>query len=295
IDIRVDLDEESGSVMGDSTQIHQLVVNLCTNAYQAMRERGGRLTVTLREIPIDAPAKTPCPDMPPGTYVCLAVADTGHGIDQAIIDRIFEPYFTTKGPAEGTGMGLSMVHGIVKGHEGYIAVHSALGEGTTFHVYIPQIASVQETTLDETTDLMPLGHEHILLVDDEPQLLAMQRQILERLGYEVTAMGRSAEALTIFRRAPESFELLVTDQTMPDLTGAELVQAVLQTRPELPIVLCTGFSEALSSEAAAELGIRHYLQKPVPLKLLAQTIRLALNEALDGVVSRPPDQRMAVR
>ena len=285
IDIQVRFDEESGSVMGDSTQIHQLVVNLCTNAYQAMRERGGRLTVTLREIHMDAAAKTPCPDMLPGTYVCLGVADTGHGIDQSIIDRIFEPYFTTKGPAEGTGMGLSMVHGIVKGHEGYIAVHSVLGEGTTFHVYIPQIASVQETTLDETTDLMPLGHEHILLVDDEPQLLAMQGQILERLGYEVTAMSSSTEALKVFRQTPENFEVLVTDQTMPGMTGAELSRAALQTRPDLPIILCTGFSEALSPEAAAELGIRHYLQKPVPLKLLAQTVRMALNAFLDA---QPP-------
>ena len=282
IDIQVDLDEESGSVMGDSTQIHQLVVNLCTNAYQAMRERGGRLAVTLRELHIDTAAQTPCPDMLPGPYVCLRVTDTGHGIDQAIIDRIFEPYFTTKGPAEGTGMGLSMVHGIVKGHEGYITVRSALGEGTTFHVYIPRITGVQETTLDETTDLMPLGHEHILLVDDEPQLLAMHGQILERLGYEVTAMRSSTEALKVFRRAPERFELLVTDQTMPDLTGAELSRAVRQTRPELPIILCTGFSEALSPEAAAQLGIRHYLQKPVPLKLLAQTVRMALNALLDA-------------
>ena len=277
IDIQVQLDDDAGSVMGDSTQIHQLVVNLCTNAYQAMRERGGRLTVSLAAIDGSASAQTPCRDMLPGSYVCLSVADTGHGIDSAIIDRIFEPYFTTKGPAEGTGMGLSMVHGIVKRHQGHIAVESRLGEGTVFRVYIPQMTSVHETTLNETTEFVPLGHEHILLVDDEPQLLAMQGQILERLGYDVTAMSSSKEALRTFLSNPEAFDLLITDQTMPNMTGAELSVDVLKRRPELPIILCTGFSEALSPEAAADMGIRHYLQKPVPLKALARTVRLALN------------------
>jgi PAS domain S-box-containing protein len=173
IDIQEHFEEETGSMMGDSTQIHQLVVNLCTNAYQAMRERGGRLNVSLTEVEASASAPAPCRDLPPGRCVCLSVADTGHGIDHAIIDRIFEPYFTTKGPAEGTGMGLSMVHGIVKRHQGHITVESALGAGTTFRVYIPQIASVHEAALHETTEFVPLGHEHILLVDDEPQLLAM--------------------------------------------------------------------------------------------------------------------------
>lgn len=279
IDIQVQLDEETGSVMGDSTQIHQLVVNLCTNAYQAMRERGGRLKVSLAEVDVDTFAQAPSREVLPGRYVCLSVEDTGHGIDQAIIDRIFEPYFTTKGPAEGTGMGLSMVHGIVKRHQGHITVDSALGVGTTFRIYIPRMACVHETTLNETTEFVPLGHEHILLVDDEPQLLAMQGQILERLGYDVTAMNSSQEALEAFRTSPETFDLLITDQTMPNLTGAELSAEVLKRRPDLPIILCTGFSEALSPEAAADMGIRHYLQKPVPLKALARTVRLALNNA----------------
>jgi len=285
IDIQMRFDEETGSVMGDSTQIHQLVVNLCTNAYQAMREQGGRLDVTLTQQVFDRAAALPSRDMLPGAYVCLRVQDTGHGIDQAIIDRIFEPYFTTKGPAEGTGMGLSMVHGIVKRHQGHIAVASTLGQGTTFHVYIPQMASVHETTLHETTDVIPLGHEHILLVDDEPQLLAMQGQILERLGYDVTAINSSADALDAFRQAPDTFDMLITDQTMPHMTGAELATEVLKRRPALPVILCTGFSEALSPEAAADIGIRHYLQKPVSLKALARTVRLVLNEAFDGVDS----------
>jgi len=281
IDIQVRLDEKVGSVMGDSTQIHQLVVNLCTNAYQAMREGGGRLEVTLTEMGFDTHTKTPCRDMLPGSYVCLSVKDTGHGIAPAIIDRIFEPYFTTKGPAEGTGMGLSMVHGIVKSHQGHIEAASTLGEGTTFRVYMPQMDSIHETTLSETTDFVPVGHEHVLLVDDEPQLLAMQGQILERLGYDVTAMNNSQDALAAFRQAPESFDLLITDQTMPHMTGGELSVEALKTRHDLPIILCTGFSEALSPEAAAALGIRHYLQKPVPLKALARTVRLALNDVLD--------------
>jgi len=282
IDIKEQLDEETGSVMGDSTQIHQLVVNLCTNAYQAMREKGGRLNVSLTEVDVNASIPTSGQDLPPGRCVCLSVADTGHGIDQTIIDRIFEPYFTTKGPAEGTGMGLSMVHGIVKRHQGHITVDSTLGEGTTFRVYIPQMASVDETTFHETTEFVPLGHEHILLVDDEPQLLTMQGQILERLGYDVTAMSSSKDALGVFRQAPGTFDLLMTDQTMPNLTGAELSVEVLKLRPGLPIILCTGFSEALSPEAAADMGIQHYLQKPVSLKALARTVRLALNNALEG-------------
>jgi len=290
IDIQVQLDAETGSVMGDSTQIHQLVVNLCTNAYQAMREGGGRLDVALAETSLDNTSQAPCRDMLPGTYVCLSVKDTGHGIDQAIIDRIFEPYFTTKGPAEGTGMGLSMVHGIVKSHQGHIEVASTLGVGTTFRVYIPRMASVHETTFDETTECVPVGHEHILLVDDEPQLLAMQEQILERLGYAVTAMRHSRDALAMFRQAPESFDLLITDQTMPLMTGAELAVEALKTRHDLPIILCTGFSEALSPEAAADIGIRHYLQKPVPLKALARTVRQALNSALDQSETHPVAQ-----
>ena len=287
IDIQVRLEEEAGSVMGDSTQIHQLVVNLCTNAYQAMRERGGQLDVSLAEVDVNASHQAPGRDLPPDHYTCLSVADTGHGIDQAIIDRIFEPYFTTKGPAEGTGMGLSMVHGIVKRHQGHITVDSTLGRGTTFRVYIPQMASVDETTLQETTEFVPLGHEHILLVDDEPQLLAMQGQILERLGYDVTTMSSSKDALKAFRQAPEAFDVLITDQTMPKLTGAALSVEVLKLRPELPIILCTGFSEALSPETAADMGIRHYLQKPVPLKALARTVRQALNHALEKNIAPP--------
>ncbi len=293
IDIKEQLDEETGSVMGDSTQIHQLVVNLCTNAYQAMREKGGRLNVSLTEVDINSSIPTPGQDLPPGRCVCLSVADTGHGIDQTIIDRIFEPYFTTKGPAEGTGMGLSMVHGIVKRHQGHITVDSTLGEGTTFRVYIPQMASVDETTFHETTEFVPLGHEHILLVDDEPQLLTMQGQILERLGYDVTAMSSSKDALGAFRQAPGTFDLLMTDQTMPNLTGAELSVEVLKLRPDLPIILCTGFSEALSPEAAADMGIQHYLQKPVSLKALARTVRLALNNALEGNAVVPVASQVA--
>jgi PAS domain S-box-containing protein len=281
IDIQVRIEEEAGAVIGDSTQIHQLVVNLCTNAYQAMRERGGILEVAVSAVAFDAASRIPCREMLPGAYVCLSVTDTGHGIDKAIIDRIFEPYFTTKGPAEGTGMGLSMTHGIVKCHQGYIDVESTLGEGTTFRVYIPQMDSVHETTFDETTDFIPVGNEHILLVDDESQLLGMQQQMLERLGYKITAKSNGSEALRAFQQTPEAFDLLITDQTMPNLTGAELSAAVFDTRNDLPVILCTGFSEALSAEAAAEIGIRYYLQKPVPFKVLAQTIRLALNDAFE--------------
>ena len=228
IDIRVQIAEETGAVIGDSTQMHQLEVNLCTNAYQAMRDSGGLLEVALTAVGFDASSHMPCRDMRSGTYVCLSVKDTGHGIDEAIIDRIFEPYFTTKGPAEGTGMGLSIVHGIVKGHKGYIDVDSTLGKGTTFRA---------------------------------------------------------------FQRAPDAFDLLITDQTMPKMTGASLSVAVLEIRGDLPVILCTGFSEALSPEAAADIGIQHYLQNPVPLKVLARTVRLALNEVCGEAIPPCAPQR----
>ena len=282
IDIGVRLVEESRFVMGDSTQIHQMLINLCTNAYQAMRETGGRLEVGLDEVVFRQAQDLPSRAMRPGSYVRVRVSDTGHGMTPEVMERIFEPYFTTKGPGEGTGMGLSMVHGIVKRHKGHIDVQSQCGVGTRFTLYLPQIAQIDETSLSETTEFVPFGTEHILLVDDEPQLLEMQLQMLKRLGYEVTAINGSVAALGAFERDPGVFDLLVTDQTMPGMTGVDLALKVRGLRPELPIVLCTGYSESVSPEKAAALGIRHYLNKPVPLKLLATTVRVALNDALEA-------------
>jgi CheY-like chemotaxis protein len=180
-----------------------------------------------------------------------------------------------------------MVHGIVKNHNGFIDVASTEGEGTTFSLYLPQILHADETSIDETTNFIPLGNERLLLVDDEEQLLGMQCQMLERLGYEVTATTSSVEALNLFCRDPESFDLMITDQTMPNLTGGDLAAQVLHIRDDLPIILCTGFSEALSPEAASEIGIRHYLHKSIPLKSLARTVRIVLNDSFPSDPPRP--------
>ncbi len=278
IDIRAHLEDENGFVMGDATQIHQMIVNLCTNAYHAMREAGGVLNVYLDETCFDTPNEAPLVGMRPGCFTRIRIQDSGHGIAPDVLERIFEPYFTTKGPGEGTGMGLSMVHGIIKHHDGAIGVDSALGAGTTFSLYLPQIVHKDDTSITETMDFIPLGNERLLLVDDEAPLLDMQRQMLERLGYEVTASNSSVEALSLFCRNPEAFDLMITDQTMPNLTGGELAAQVLHIREDLPIILCTGFSESISPETAAEIGIRRYLNKPIALKTLARTVRLVLND-----------------
>ncbi len=287
IDIRAHIGDEEGFVMGDTTQIHQMIVNLCTNAYHAMRASGGVLNVYLDEAHFPTRDDVPLAGMDPGRYTRIRIQDTGHGIAADVLERIFEPYFTTKAPGEGTGMGLSMVHGIVKNHNGFIDVASTEGEGTTFSLYLPQILHADETSIDETTNFIPLGNERLLLVDDEEQLLGMQCQMLERLGYEVTATTSSVEALNLFCRDPESFDLMITDQTMPNLTGGDLAAQVLHIRDDLPIILCTGFSEALSPEAASEIGIRHYLHKPIPLKSLARTVRIVLNDSFPSDPPRP--------
>ncbi len=287
IDIRPHIGDEDGFVMGDTTQIHQMIVNLCTNAYHAMRASGGALNVYLDEALFQAPHEVPLAGMAPGRYTRIRIQDSGHGIAPDVLERIFEPYFTTKAPGEGTGMGLSMVHGIVMNHSGFIDVASTVGEGTTFSLFLPQILHTDETSINETTSFIPVGNERLLLVDDEEQLLNMQCQMLERLGYEVTATSNSVEALNLFCQNPEGFDLMITDQTMPNLTGGELAAQVLHIRDDLPIILCTGFSESLSPEAAFEIGIRHYLHKPIPLKALARTVRIVLNDGFQSEPSRP--------
>ncbi len=285
IDIRTRLGDENGFVMGDATQIHQMIVNLCTNAYHAMRESGGVLVVRLDEKCYETPGEVPLVSMNPGRFTRIRIQDSGHGIAPDVLERIFEPYFTTKGPGEGTGMGLSMVHGIIKHHNGAIGVDSTLGTGTSFSLYLPQIVHKDDTSITETMDFIPLGNERLLLVDDEAPLLDMQRQMLERLGYEVTASNSSVEALSLFCRNPGAFDLMITDQTMPNLTGGELAAQMLHIREDLPIILCTGFSESISPETAAEIGIRRYLNKPIGLKTLARTVRLVLNDVYEA----PPD------
>jgi CheY-like chemotaxis protein len=277
IEVRYDVPKKLPAVVADPTQIHQVVMNLCTNASHAMRKTGGRLEVSLEEVMVDAATTALVPDLTQGRYQKLTVRDTGHGMPPEVVDRIFDPFFSTKEPGEGTGLGLSVVHGIVKKHGGGIDVTSTVGEGTTFEVYFPSIGEAEERPVDEVLPL-PTGSERILLVDDEKAMVEMGRQMLESLGYKVTAQTSSVEALSDFKTRPDAFDLVMTDMTMPRMTGADLSQEILKTRPDIPIILCTGFSERIQEDSAKAIGIREFVLKPVVLRDIAHIIRRALAE-----------------
>ncbi|MGD2029107.1 MAG: PAS domain S-box protein [Desulfobacterales bacterium] len=272
IEINQNIDKTCGLVMADATQIHQLVMNLLTNAYHAMEHDGGKLDVTLKQVDLDMDDLKD-PSMTAGSYVCLTVEDTGSGIDEYAMDRIFEPYFSTKEKDKGTGLGLAMVHGIVKSYGGNIRVYSEPGGGTAFHVYLPVIQTRAETK--ETRVISPVegGKERILLVDDEEHIVRMSQQMLERLGYHVTARTSSIEALEAFRAGSDRFDLVITDMTMPNMTGVQLSQKLIEIRSDIPVIICTGFSEKISAHKASSMGIRGYVMKPVIRSELAKKIR----------------------
>ena len=276
IEIRQNVNKDCGLVMADHTQIHQIVMNLCTNAYHAMEETGGKLTITLKEVEL-ATEDLKDPSMISGKYVCLTVADTGPGMEQSIIDRIFDPYFTTKENGKGTGLGLAVVHGIVKSHGGHISVYSEPGKGTEFKVHLPVIKKQEETAKVETDAPIQKGDERILLVDDQDMIVHMEKQMFERLGYHVTTRISSIDALEAFRANPNKFDLVITDMTMPNMTGDKLSAEIMKIRSDIPVILCTGFSEMMSKEKAATLGIKGFLMKPIVIKDLSQIIRDVLD------------------
>jgi PAS domain S-box-containing protein len=274
IRIRQNIRAGVGAILGDPTQIHQVVMNLATNAAHAMHETGGTLGIELAGITLDERDATAIHDeLPAGAYLKLTVSDTGRGIEPSILHRIFDPFFTTKEPGEGTGMGLAVVHGIVKSHGGVITVDSDPGKGTEFRVYFP--AMEPEATMAASEASMrdfAKGKGRVLFVDDEEALTLLSGQLLSRLGYEVVTRTSSLEALEAFRANPDRFDLVITDQTMPRMTGIELAQEMLRIRPEVPIILCTGFSEAVTPEKAKSMGIREYLMKPLVMRQMADTI-----------------------
>jgi len=278
IEIKLAIEETSDWVLADPTQIHQLLMNLCSNASQAMRDKGGRLTVKLERVELDEFLADQFAELAPGAYERLTVSDTGVGMDQAIMDRIFEPFFTTKEPGQGTGMGLAVVHGIVKSHGGAMAVSSQPGQGSTFQVYLPLLGD--EPAVRQLADgaVVITGSERVLFVDDEPALADIGRQALERLGYKVTTRTSSLEALGLFKAQPDKFDLVVTDQTMPQMTGVEMAREMLKIKPDLPIVLCTGFSEQISAEKAKTMGIKRFVMKPLVVREVAEVVRAALDE-----------------
>ena len=276
IEIKHSAASELGTILARPTQIHQVLMNLCTNAAHAMRETGGRLTVTLNEVRLDSEPSVHLTPINPGRYLRLTVSDTGHGMPPEIAERIFEPYFTTKRAGEGTGLGLAVVHGIVEGHAGTIEMLTKMKKGTTFHVYLPVIEEKSPTQVDEG-DTIPTGDEAILIVDDEKLLAAVCKQTLENLGYRVTAETDSLEALELFGRIPERFDMVITDMTMPNLTGMELAMKLKTIRPDIPIIVCTGFSDQISQEIIQELGIDALVMKPILKAELARTVRSVLD------------------
>lgn len=273
---REDIATDCGQVMADPIQIQQVLINLCTNASHAMEGSGGTLEITLREIGLNQGDAIASKGFRPGKYLCLVVSDTGCGMDKATLERIFEPYFTTKEQGKGTGIGLALVHGIVKGHGGYLSVYSEPGQGTSFSLYFPVCCDAEGQSPKIMDARIPHGSERILLVDDEEDVLKMLTEMSEHLGYRVMAVSDSTEAYALFCSTPEEFDLVVTDQTMPGLTGTVLAQKILALKPEMPIIICTGFSETLTDGKARELGLAGYIMKPVVMGDFARVVRRAL-------------------
>jgi len=276
IEISSYIKNDCGLVMADSTQIHQVVLNLVTNAFHALEEKGGQLRVTLKEVELTA-TELPHQRSVPGKYVCLTVVDNGPGMDRRVLDRIFGPYFTTKKKNKGTGLGLAVVDGLVKSHGGHLTVKSESGKGTAFQVYLPRIRAGQVLNDEKLSPRILKGTEHILLVDDEEYIVTLQKQMLEGLGYKVTSRTSSVEAFEVFRASPGDFDIVLTDLTMPNITGEQLARRILVIRPDIPILILTGFSERISDKQALAMGIKGFLMKPVVLSHLSQSIREALN------------------
>ncbi|MFA6284444.1 MAG: response regulator [Desulfurivibrionaceae bacterium] len=278
IDIQQRIAPDCKAILADPTRIHQIILNLCTNASHAMEAKGGTLSVLLENTALgeeDALAH----GLAPGDYVLLVVSDTGHGMGKEVLDHIFEPYFTTKEQGKGAGMGLAIVHGLVKAIGGKIFVASTLGQGTTFRIFFPQVlARAGEDAPRETPAISVPGSERIFVIDDEQAIVAMEKIALERLGYQVQLFADSEEALAAFLANPQGCDLVVTDQTMPHLSGLDLAKAFLAIRPDLPIILSTGYSSQASEEDAVRAGIRRFIMKPVNISQLAAVIREILDQ-----------------
>jgi PAS domain S-box-containing protein len=275
IGIKHHLSSRCGAVLIDPTHFYQIIMNLCTNAFHAMREKGGTLEITLTTEKFSVDKARTMAELKHGDYVCIEVRDTGHGMDKAILNRIFDPFFTTKKIGEGSGLGLSVVHGIVKSYNGAIFVQSEVGVGTTFTVYLPRIES-DTLTAQEKQAQIPRGNECILFVDDEEQIALMGKEMLERLGYTVTMLTDSEKALQYFQAHHQTIDLVVTDQTMPKMTGAQLAVELMRIKPDIPVILITGFSEQISAEESKKLGIKEYVMKPMAFRDISHAIRRAL-------------------
>lgn len=283
IRIQTNIDPNTRKVMADPTEVHQLVMNLATNAYHAMRDTGGTLTIETHNVTLsDGHALVTEGELEAGEYLQLIVEDTGGGLDPVIKDRIFEPYFTTKAQGEGTGLGLSVVHAVVQNMNGHIALESEQGEGVRFSIYLSTTEEVSDDSAAVIDRATVQGEgESVLLVDDQQALLDVQTEAIEQFGYQVTAYNKSPEAMRAFEENPVQFDVIVTDMTMPDLSGLELIEKIRAIRPGFPAVLCSGYSEQIHESGLQEMGIEFQL-KPVKLRLLALVIRNALNRKADA-------------
>ena len=277
IDIEYNVSKECGPIMGDPTQIHQVIMNLCTNAYHALQSTGGKLSVSLKEVDISYQKTMERVGMKIGRHLELMVEDNGQGMEPEVLERIFEPYYTTKKQGKGTGLGLSVIHGIIKNHGGDISVASQPGQGSVFTVYLPVIDAIDVEIEPAGAAAVTQGHEHILLIDDEKQIIDIEQQILERLGYKVTPKTDSEEALEEFAARPDNFDLVITDMTMPKMSGDQLARKMMDIKPGIPVILCTGFNETISEEKALAMGIDKFIMKPIVKDELANAIRTLLD------------------
>ncbi|WP_051327325.1 response regulator [Desulfatibacillum aliphaticivorans] len=276
IKIKQNIQSES-LVMADPTQIHQVLLNLCTNAVQAMEEKGGLLQVDLADVLVDAELASRTPNLHPGEYLKMGIRDTGYGIPADAIQSIFEPYFTTKGFGKGTGLGLAVVHGIVQNCGGEILASSKVGGGSEFTIYLPLVKGKAEALPENRFGHAPKGREKVLFVDDEPSIVKLGGKMLERLGYTVTTHTSSLQALELVRNKPNGFDIVITDMTMPDMNGDVLAAELMKIRPDIPVILCTGYSNKITPEKAMDMGIKAFAMKPLVKSELAKSIRKVLD------------------
>lgn len=267
------LDPDTPCILGDQTQLHQVLMNLCANAYQAMKETGGELEIVAEPLMLGESARQNFPGLKPGLYARLRVRDTGCGIDPSLIERIFDPFFTTKPQGEGTGLGLSVVQGVVRSHWGGIHIESPLQTGTCIDILLPACKdNVVPNPHASTHEVLSKPSGHILFVDDEPMLALLGKQQLESIGYQVSVAASGIEALELFSANPDSFDLIFTDQTIPGMTGAELTRAVHTLRPKVPVLLYTGRSDTIDEARAHRIGVSAFLSKPQPFKTIARVV-----------------------
>lgn len=277
ISLTAEIATDKDTIFGDPTQIHQLLMNLCTNAVHAMRVSGGHLGLRIGHCLVDQQTAAKVPHLQPGSHVTIEVTDTGHGIAPELIEKIFDPFFSTKPEGEGTGLGLALAQGIVWRHEGAISVSSRIGQGTTFCAFLPYLESTLPGPADSANDEIARGSETLLLVDDEEDLLEIHKRMLQYLGYRVETANGSAKALEMFGTDPGRWNLVITDMTMPQMTGVHLAEHLRALRPDLPIILCTGYSDLISSDKARQKGLDALVMKPIKLQSIARVIRQALD------------------